>query len=109
MKRNIDVPLGLTPLLLAGLLTASTTVVLGIPFNFANIITLPLILGICVDNSIHILHRYGAGLPAVGPLFNTSAVRGVVLCALTNIAGLSNLAASHTRGQRAWALCWSLA
>ncbi len=98
VKRKIDVLLGLAPLVLAGILTGATTVLLGTPFNFANIITLPLILGICVDNSIHILHRYRAGLPSTEPLFNSSAVRGVILCALTNIAGLGNLAASAHRG-----------
>jgi hopanoid biosynthesis associated RND transporter like protein HpnN len=98
VKRKIDVLLGLAPILLAGILTVATTVVLGIPFNFANIITLPLIFGICIDNSIHIMHRYHAGLSSFEPLFNTSAVRGVILCAMTNIAGLGNLAASAHRG-----------
>ncbi len=98
VKRKIDVLLGLAPILLAGILTAAATVVFGTPFNFANIITLPLIFGICVDNSIHIMYRYRAGLPSTEPLFNTSAVRGVILCALTNIAGLGNLAASAHRG-----------
>ncbi len=98
VKHKIDALLGLAPLLIAGVLTAATTVVLGMPFNFANIITLPLIFGICADNSIHILYRYRAGLPSTEPLFNTSAVRGVILCALTNIAGLGNLAASSHQG-----------
>lgn len=98
VKYKIDVLLGLVPLLIAGILTGATTVVLGMPFNFANIITLPLIFGICADNSIHILYRYRAGLPSTEPLFNTSAVRGVILCALTNIAGLGNLAASSHQG-----------
>jgi hypothetical protein len=98
MKHKIDVVLALAPLLLAGTLTGAATVIIGSPFNFANIITLPLILGISVDNTIHILHRYRHGLREDEPLFNTSAARGVLLCAMANIVGLGNLALSRHEG-----------
>ena len=38
-------------------LTAALTVVVGMPFNYANIIALPLLVGIGVDNGIHVVHR----------------------------------------------------
>ncbi len=44
------------PLSLAALLTCTVNVFLGIPFNFANIIALPLLLGMGVDSGIHIMH-----------------------------------------------------
>jgi predicted RND superfamily exporter protein len=46
------------------LLTAATNVLLQNPFNFANIIALPLLMGMGVDSGIHIMHRLHAGLGA---------------------------------------------
>ena len=36
-------------------------VLVGQPFNFANVIELPLLLGIGVDSGIHMVHRARAG------------------------------------------------
>src|SRR5690606_8569153 len=52
-----DTVLVIVPILIACVVTAGATVVLGLPFNFANIITLPLLVGIGVDNGIHVVHR----------------------------------------------------
>ena len=46
----------LLPLILAGLITIAAMVAIGIPFNFANVICLPLLLGIGVDNGVHMVH-----------------------------------------------------
>ena len=64
------------------------------PFNFANIIVLPLLLGLGVDYGIHMVHRFHADLPADGVLLNTSTSKAVVLGALTTIASFGNLAIS---------------
>ena len=58
----------LVPLLLAATLTGALTVLLKIPFNFANIIALPLLLGIGVDSAIHIIHRSRSAPPEDGRL-----------------------------------------
>ncbi|MFP6682902.1 MAG: MMPL family transporter, partial [Gammaproteobacteria bacterium] len=50
-----EVGIVLSPLILAGLLTSAASVVFSLPFNFANIIALPLLLGIGVDSALHIL------------------------------------------------------
>ena len=52
-----DTLLVLVPIALASVLTAAFTVVVGMPFNYANIIALPLLVGIGVDNGIHVVHR----------------------------------------------------
>ncbi|MDQ3563090.1 MAG: MMPL family transporter [Pseudomonadota bacterium] len=98
MERKRDIVLVLTPLLLAALLTGATAVVLGIPFNFANIIALPLLLGMGVDNGIHMVHRFRTAPPDDGTLLNTSTARAVVLSALTNTSAFSNLAISPHQG-----------
>ena len=79
------------PLLLAALLTIAVMVLFDIPFNFANVIALPLLFGVGVDNGIHMVHR--AGQPAEGsanPL-QSSTTRAVVFSTLTTMCGFGNL------------------
>lgn len=94
-----DVLLVLAPLLFAGVLTGAATVLLDVPFNFANVIALPLLLGIGVDSGIHIVHR--ARMPSVdgarSPLA-TSTARAVVFSALTTACSFGNLALSPHPG-----------
>lgn len=97
MRSFRDSVLVLTPVLLGTLLTVATTVVLDMPFNFANVIALPLLLGICVDNGIHIVHRHRAG-PSPGGLLASSTARAVVVSALTTIVTFGNLAFSGHPG-----------
>lgn len=98
MDEKVDVLLVLAPLLLAAVLTAAATVVLGIPFNFANIIALPLLLGMGVDNGIHMVHRYRTDPPKDGVLLHTSTATAIGLSALTNASGFGNLAISPHSG-----------
>ncbi|MCP5145104.1 MAG: MMPL family transporter [Gammaproteobacteria bacterium] len=93
-----EVALALAPLLIAGLLTATATIVLNMPFNFANVIALPLLLGIGVDNGLHILHRYRTDLVHSSELLTTSTGRGVLLGSLTTACGFGNLATSPHLG-----------
>jgi hypothetical protein len=48
LRRLADVLLTLVPLLVAGVVTLELCVILGLPLNFANIIALPLLLGVGV-------------------------------------------------------------
>ncbi len=93
-----DTLLVLIPLLLAAVLTTAASVLLDIPFNFANIITLPLLLGIGVDNGIHMVSRARTAMPADGNLLHTSTSRAVILSALTTVASFGNLAFSSHPG-----------
>jgi uncharacterized protein len=91
-----DSLLVLVPIVFAAAVTAGLTVVLGIPFNFANVIALPLLMGVGVDSSIHIVHRMRNAPPADGRLHATSTARAVFASGLTTIASFGNLAfASH--------------
>jgi len=96
-----DTLLVLLPLLLAGALTGGTAVLLGIPFNFANIIALPLLLGIGVDNGIHMVQRFRS-MQMKGTtdhqLLATSTSKAVTLSALTTICGFGNLSFSAHQG-----------
>ncbi|MEO0424559.1 MAG: MMPL family transporter, partial [Pseudomonadota bacterium] len=88
----------MAPVLLASAFTAAATVVLGVDFNFANIIALPLLLGIGVDNGIHLVHRHRSAPPSDGNLLGTSTARAVIFSALTTIVSFGNLATSSHPG-----------
>ena len=97
-RRLGDVALVLAVLALATVLTGSATVWLGIPFNFANVIVLPLILGIGVDSGIHLVHRARLGDVGTGALLSTSTARAVVFSSLTTIASFGSLGFASHRG-----------
>ncbi|WP_026870149.1 MMPL family transporter [Inquilinus limosus] len=80
LRRLIDVVMALVPLLLAGLLTLAATVVIGLPINFANIIALPLLLGVGVAFDIYFVVNWRARR---GEPLQSSTTRAVVFSALT--------------------------
>jgi len=86
------------PLLLAGLLTAAVNVLLNNPFNFANIIALPLLMGIGVDSGIHIMHRLQSDLAQNEDLLKTSTARGVFFSSLTTLLSFTSLAFTNHQG-----------
>jgi hypothetical protein len=109
MLRNLrDVTVVLAPLLFATLLTVACMVVLGVQFNFANVIALPLLLGIGVDNGIHMVYRWRSAPPTSGDLLQTSTARGVIISALTTICSFGNLAYSPHRGTASMGLLLTL-
>jgi predicted RND superfamily exporter protein len=82
----------LAPIALASVATAALTVAAGMPFNYANIIALPLLVGIGVDNGIHVVHRMKS--EGAARLFDTSTMRAVLASGLTTVASFGNLAFS---------------
>ncbi len=91
-----DSLLVLAPLVLAALLTVAVTVVLDRPFNFANVIVLPLLFGLGVAGGIHMVMRH-RGEVAAG-IMHTSTSRAVVFSALTTICSFGTLATSGHPG-----------
>ncbi len=85
-------------LLLAAALTGAAAVLFGIEFNFANIIALPLLLGMGVDSAIHMAHRLRAAPPADGNLLGSSTGRAVVFSVLTTICSFGSLTLSAHAG-----------
>jgi len=93
-----DALLVMTPLALAAAMTGATTVVMGSPFNFANVIVIPLLLGIGVDSGIHIVHRADVGTENEGGLLGTTTARAIFYSASTTVASFGALAFSSHRG-----------
>ena len=95
LRRVRDVLLVLAPLLLSGLLTVLGAVLLPLPLNFANIIALPLLLGVGVSFNIYFVMNWRAGLQ--GHLASPTA-RAVVFSALTTATAFGSLALSRHPG-----------
>jgi hopanoid biosynthesis associated RND transporter like protein HpnN len=95
LRRVHDVVLVLAPLLLAGLLTLGTSVLLGLPLNFANVIALPLLLGIGVAFDIYFVMRWRAGF---GDLLQSSTAQAILFSALTTGTAFGSLALSNHPG-----------
>ncbi|HJU19764.1 MAG TPA: MMPL family transporter [Stellaceae bacterium] len=98
LRRARDVALVLAPLLLAGILTLAATVVLGMPLNYANIIALPLLLGIGVAFDIYFVMNWRAGQ---SEHLQSSTARAVIFSALTTAAAFGSLALSPQPGTAA--------
>ena len=108
LGRKRDVLLVLTPLLTAALITGGISVLAGIPLNFANVIALPLLLGIGVDSGIHIIHRFRTDLPDGKNILATSSARAVAVSSLTTMGGIGNLALSPHAGTASLGLLLTL-
>ena len=79
------------------MLTGATSVVLDLPFNYANVIVLPLLFGFGVASGVHLVMRRRRTGDAV-ELLRTSTPRAVLYSALTTIASFGSLALSGHRG-----------
>ncbi len=95
LRRVREVALVLAPLLLAGLFTLGAATLLGFSINFANIITLPMMLGIGVAFDIYFVMRWRSGEP--GFLASPTA-RAVIFSALTTGTAFGSLAISQSPG-----------
>ena len=95
LKRVTDVLLTLVPLLVAGMVTLELTVLLDLPLNFANIIALPLLLGVGVAFKVYFVMAWRSG---VRNLLASSLTRAVLFSAATTAAAFGSLWFSHHPG-----------
>lgn len=94
MRSVRDALMVLVPIVFAALVTAGVSVLIGLPLNFANIIALPLLIGVGVDSGIHMVHRMRTEPPEDGDPLHTSTSRAVLASAVTTMASFGNLAFS---------------
>jgi hopanoid biosynthesis associated RND transporter like protein HpnN len=95
LRRLGDVAVTLVPLLLAALLTLELSVVFGMPLNFANIIALPLLLGIGVAYKIYYVTAWRRGLTG---LVQSTLSRAVIFSAMTTAIAFGSLSLSSHPG-----------
>ena len=88
LRRFGDVLLTLVPLLLAGVVTLEICVAIGLQLNFANIIALPVLLGVGVAFKIYYIMAWRAGQTG---LLQSSLTRAVLFSAMTTATAFGNL------------------
>lgn len=98
--RNLrDTLIAMIPALGGGMMLLGLMALLKIDFNPINLIVLPLVLGIGVDDGVHMVHDYRRQLRdgAKQYLPSGDTINGVVLTSLTSIIGFGSLMISaHT-------------
>jgi len=95
LRRTADVLLTLVPLLVAIVATLELAVVLHTPLNFANIIALPLLLGVGVAFKIYYIIAWRSGKTA---LVQSTLTRAVIFSAMTQAAAFGSLWLSSDPG-----------
>lgn len=95
-RRIGSVLLALLPVGIGTLWTCGLMGIFEVPFNPANIMTLPLVIGIGVTNGIHILNRFAEERnPSI---LSRSTGKAVIVSALTTIAGFGALIPAKHQG-----------
>jgi len=88
LRRVTDVLLTLVPLLVAGAVTMEICVLIELPLNFANIVALPLLLGVGVAFKIYYVTAWRAGRTN---LLQSSLTRAIFFSALTTATAFGSL------------------
>jgi len=94
LKSLINVFRLIFPLIIAGILTMATMVIINLPLNFANIIALPLLLSLGVTYAIYFITYWKNGNDE---LLHSSMARAVLFSAGTTLVAFGSLSlSSHT-------------
>jgi uncharacterized protein len=88
LRRITDVLLTLVPLLVAGAVTLEICVLIRLPLNFANIVALPLLLGVGVAFKIYYVTAWRTGRTN---LLQSSLTRAIFFSALTTATAFGSL------------------
>ncbi|HIG42568.1 MAG TPA: hypothetical protein EYQ14_18790 [Gammaproteobacteria bacterium] len=107
--RNIVLPvLVLVPIMLALLFTFAICQITGITLNMANILVVPLIIGLGVDTGIHVVHRY-THYDGVEGVYSSSTARAVLISGLTTAGTFFSLSFSPHKGAASVGLLLTIA
>jgi uncharacterized protein len=95
IRRLRDVGLVLLTLSMSALLTALLARMMGMAVNYANIISLPLLLGVGVSFNVYFVMNWRAGMRR---FVSSASARAVLFSALTTGTAFGSLALSHDLG-----------
>lgn len=90
--------LGIIPLIAGGLWMLGLLSAFGMMLTVVNVIGIPMIVGIGIDDGVHILHRYRVEGFNRTPHVLLSTGKAVLLTSLTTMAGFGSLMISKYRG-----------
>ena len=103
-RRLSDVLLVLAPLAVASLWIVAGSAALDMPFNFANVIVIPLLIGLGVASSIHMVSRAretareGESGGSKAGVLSTSTPLAVLITQLNTVAAFATLSVAEHRG-----------
>lgn len=92
-RNPLWVVMALSPLLVGVAYMLGISVLLGIEFNPTNAVAVPLIIGMGIDDGIHIVHRYRERKDVASAVRFTG--KAVIMTSLTTMAGFGSLSTSH--------------
>lgn len=92
------VGLAVLPLIGGGIWTLGWMGLFGLDLNLANLVLLPLLIGIGVDSGIHLVTRYGEGRERGFGLIATKTGLAVIASALTTAVGFASLLVARHHG-----------
>lgn len=90
--------LSLVPLVLGWLWTLGGMRLSHLSFNPANLVIIPLLVGIGVDNGIHIVRHFLQRPSAEGRIASSNLGKAILLSSLTTMAGFGSLLVAHHQG-----------
>lgn len=88
----------LLPVLVGSIWTVGVMELIGLKLNMANLVILPLILGIGVVNGIHITHRYREEEDKHASILGKSTGQAVLLSSLTTMIGFGSMMVANHYG-----------
>jgi hypothetical protein len=98
----------LLPVAVGSAWTVGIMDLINVSFNLANLVILPLIIGIGVVNGVHIVHRYREETDKSVNVLSRSTGQGVVLSSLTTMIGFGSLMVADHQGVHSLGLVLSL-
>ncbi|MGH9869916.1 MAG: MMPL family transporter [Candidatus Polarisedimenticolia bacterium] len=90
--------LALVPLVMGILWMLGFMRLLGISYNFANLVAVPLIIGVGIDNGVHVVHRIRFEGRGGMTLVLKHTGRAILIAGLTTMIGFGSLALASHRG-----------
>lgn len=97
LRRPGDVLLALVPVLVGVAWMLGTMRMAGLSFNLANLVAVPLVLGVGIDAGVHMLHRYRLHSGALELVVEQTG-RALLIASLTTMVGFGALGLAHHRG-----------
>ena len=98
LRRPIDVILVFAPVAVAGVWVLAVSALFDLPFNFANVIVLPLLFGLSVDFGLHLILRAKSDEGEAINAIKTTTPRAILLSALTTLGSFGSIMLSGHPG-----------
>ncbi len=90
--------LAMIPLVAGGIWMVGLMKTFGMMFTFVNIMGIPMIVGIGIDDGVHLLHRYRVEGQRQTPVVLKSTGKAILLTSLTTMVGFGSLTLAEYRG-----------